>query len=118
MISIESSDDIRAYRRELPGGGFVAIDVQPIRTAFWQPRRYRGEVVVERRQVERDRVNPPVVAHAEGVSVDAVVETLLPAARSNEMIGAALIRLGHVPRVANINVSQGNSANTLRSSAL
>jgi hypothetical protein len=89
-----AGDMVRPYRRELPGGGFVAIDVQPVRSGLWRPRRYAGAVVVERRSAWRSGNHPsPVIARASGRSVEEVVQALLPAARSNEAIGAAFLRL-------------------------
>jgi hypothetical protein len=82
--------------RELPGGGFVAIDV------IGAARRARGqfdaEVIVERRSNWR-RVGhqPPIVARSSGTTFDAVVEMLMPLAQSNSAIGSALIERGLAP---------------------
>ena len=101
MIPIELADEVYAYRRELPGGGYVAIDVHPARSAFWRARSYRGEVIVERRSVGRgDDHRPPVIARAAGNTVEEVVQALLPAARCNETIGAALLRMTRVAGAA------------------
>jgi hypothetical protein len=92
------TNGIRAYHRALPGGGFVAIDVHAIRTPFWRPRRYEGEIVVERRSAWRDGDHPsPVIARAADSSVEAVVQRLLPTALRNEAIAAALLRLNPAP---------------------
>jgi hypothetical protein len=83
----------RAYSRELPGGGFVAIDVTPAMSLF-HGRRYHGTLTVERRVPwRRDGHAAPVIAKASGASVEAVVEQLLPAAQYNPAIGAALMHL-------------------------
>jgi len=81
----------RAYTRELPGGGFVAIDVTPV-TSLLHGRRFHGTLTVERRSNwRRDGHTPPVIGHASGSSVEAVVRQLLPAAESNPAIGTALL---------------------------
>jgi hypothetical protein len=86
---------IDAYRRDLPGGGFVAVEVQPMRTSWWRHPRYEGRVLVERRSEARDGDHSsPVIARATGNTVEEVVQALLPAARCNEAIGAAFLRLG------------------------
>jgi hypothetical protein len=86
---------INAYRRDLPGGGFVALEVQPMRTSWWRHPRYEGRVLVERRSTSRDGDHAsPVIARATGDTVEEVVQALLPAARCNEAIGAAFLRLG------------------------
>src|SRR5512146_1984013 len=53
----------RAYSRELPGGGFVAIDVTPVISLF-HGRRYHGTLMVERRVAwRRDGHAAPVIAN-------------------------------------------------------
>jgi hypothetical protein len=95
MASNGRDNCIDAYRRDLPGGGFVAVEVQPMRTSWWRQPRYEGRVLVERRSVSREGDHAsPVIARATGDSVEEVVQALLPAARSNEAIGAAFLRLG------------------------
>lgn len=81
----------RAYVRELPGGGFVAIDVAPV-TSLFHRRHYHGTLMVERRASwRREGHTAPVIGEASGSSVEAVVEQLLPAAEWNPAIGAALM---------------------------
>ena len=64
---MSTRDDIRAYRRDLPGGGFVAIDIVPARSGLWRPRRYAGSVVVERRADARAAGDAaPVIARGSG----------------------------------------------------
>ena len=85
----------RVFERRLPGAGFVAIEVRPS-TSFWRDPVFHGRVVVERRAISRDADDePPIVATASGASLEVVVQQLLPAAQSNETIGAALIRTEH-----------------------
>jgi hypothetical protein len=81
----------RAYTRELPGGGFVAIDVTRA-TSMLHGHRFHGELIVERRATwRRDGHVPPVIGQASGSSVESVVRQLLPAAESNPAIGTALL---------------------------
>jgi hypothetical protein len=88
-----NSETQRAYTRDLPGGGFVAIDVTSTASLF-HGRRYQGTLMVERRvNWRRDGHTPPVIAEASGSSVEAVVQQLLPAAQYNPAIGAALLHL-------------------------
>ncbi len=82
----------RAFVRQLPGGGFVAIDVVPV-TSMFHRRRYHGSLVVERRASSRRQGHvPPVIAEAVGKTVESVIQQLLPAAEYNPAIGAALLR--------------------------
>lgn len=81
----------RAYTRELPGGGFVAIDVTPV-TSLLHGRHFHGTLIVERRASWRRAGHPaPVIGEASGSSREAVVRQLLPAAESNPAIGMALL---------------------------
>ena len=90
---LENSHPFRAFERNLPGGGFVAIDVTADQSFRLRPV-FRGNVVVERRVVSRRPGHePPVIATATSSSFDEVVAELLPAARCNATIGAALLRL-------------------------
>jgi hypothetical protein len=74
----------RLYRRQLPGGGFVAIEATPFRTLMGA-RRYRGEIVVERRanRGRREGHRAPIVATVTSESVATVLHTLFPLAYSN-----------------------------------
>ena len=83
----------RAYKRALPAGGFVAIDVVQTRS-FWRGRMYEGKLVVERRSKSRRQGHvPPVVGQTWGRTVEEVVQQLLPSAQYNPAIGAAILRL-------------------------
>jgi hypothetical protein len=66
---LQNSKCTRAFERRLAGGGFVAIEVEPIRS-MWRNAGFRGRVVVERRSVQQ----------------------LFAAAQSNATIAAALVR--------------------------
>ncbi len=91
MNKATSSTTHRVYERELPGGGYVAIDMT--RERSFLRRRYHGEVVVERRAAARRRgANAPVIAEERGSSITEVVNRLMPAAGSNVAIAAALLR--------------------------
>jgi hypothetical protein len=82
----------RAYTRELPGGGYAAIEVSTDTPLFGRPT-YRGVLVVERRgSSRRDHDEPPVVAAASGLSSESVIRQLLSTAQSNAAIGLALIQ--------------------------
>jgi hypothetical protein len=95
----DRADVIRVYQRDLPDRGFVAIDVRRVRAGLWRPRRYAGSVIVERRSARRNGNHPPpVIARAAGRTVEDVVQALLPAARSNETIGAACLRFSRMRR--------------------
>jgi hypothetical protein len=87
----KSAKTQRPYTRELPGGGFVAIDVTAAGSLFHR-RHYHGTLMVERRAGwRREGHSPPVIAEASGSTVESVVQQLLPAAEWNPAIGAALM---------------------------
>jgi hypothetical protein len=90
-MSTATSTPERVYYRDLPGGGFVAIDVN-LDARWLRRRRYRGALIAERRAPPRAAAAAPVLAEATGNSVDAVVQQLFPAAQSNLAIGAAFLR--------------------------
>jgi len=81
----------RAYSRELPGGGFVAIDVTPVKSLF-HTKYFHGTLMVERRSDgRREGHDAPIIAEATGSSAESVVQQLLPVAESNPAIGTALM---------------------------
>lgn len=93
----------RVFVRELPGGGFVAIEVTAVSgwTALLGRTRYRGEVIIERRteQTRRSGHAAPAIAAAEGASVAELLGELFPIASSNvELAARCLERSG--PRVS------------------
>ena len=68
----------RARVRQLPSGGFVAIDVTA-GYATGRPRVYHGALVVEHGdEAHRDGYSPSVVASTNGASAESVVRQLLP----------------------------------------
>lgn len=86
----------RVFTRDLPGGGYVAIEIDS-RRSLLHPRRLTGHVIVERRaDVRRDGHAAPRVAVASGNTVEDVMQQLLPVAESNAAIGAALLRMSPV----------------------
>lgn len=88
------SDSQQIYFRQLPGGGFVAIEVSPVRTLLGQ-RRYRGEVVVERRiAIGRREGHPaPRIARAEAATVGTLFHELFPVAQSNAAVASGCLVL-------------------------
>lgn len=84
----------RAFLRELPGGGFAAIDIS-VDAPIWRRPVYRGTLTVERRSTWRAAGHaPPVIGTASGPTAKSVLLQLLPVAQSNVAIGAALCELG------------------------
>jgi hypothetical protein len=81
------------YRRELPGGGFVAIDVDRERTDREVPR---ARVYLERRgHLDRRSGHPPIVlAEADGDEHSPGFTELYQIAADNAAIARALLRLG------------------------
>jgi hypothetical protein len=78
------------YRRTLPGGGFVNVDVEsPSDTGL-----HRAYVAVERRAdpMRRDGHAPPIVAKAEGGTRQSVFAQLLSIAADNVAVARALLR--------------------------
>jgi hypothetical protein len=87
------SKTLRAYQRELPGGGFVAIDITTAVTML-RGRCWYGRIVVERRSEPSRRTgNAPVIGHAADKTMELVMQQLLPTALCNQSIGAAILRL-------------------------
>ena len=78
------------YRRTLPGGGFVNVELDPPTTSG----THRAHVEVERRTdpQRRDGHAPPVVASAEGGTRQSVFAQLLAVAADNVAVARALLR--------------------------
>jgi len=90
----ESSKHDCPFERELPGGGFVAIEVVSTKSLWGKPT-FQGRVIVERRSTPRGSAHSaPVIATATASTLDGVMRELFPVAQSNASIGAALLRLG------------------------
>ena|ERR1051325_9117164 len=81
------------YRRELPGGGYVAIKVWRDRTEREMPRTW---VCLERRGHDDRRVGhePIVIAEADGDERSPAFGELYQIAADNAAIARALLRLG------------------------
>jgi hypothetical protein len=86
-----SALNVRVFRRDLPGAGFVAIDVATGRSLLGR-RRFNGCVVVERRSKPTRGGVAPIIARACADSMEGVIQQLLPSALSNAAIGAVLLR--------------------------
>ena len=82
----------RLYCRDLPGGGFVALDVHE--DASLAGDGFVGRIIVERRAepARREGCTPPVIAELHAPTTGTLLHHLLPIARSNPAIGAALLR--------------------------
>ncbi len=75
------------YTRDLPGGGFVSIEVLP-----HSPSTFRAQVCVERRSDPKRRVGhmPPVIADLTGATQASVFKTLYEIASDNVAIANGL----------------------------
>jgi len=88
----ESAKHDCPFVRDLPGGGYVAIEVVATRS-LWGKARFQGRVIVERRSNPRGQADSaPVIATATASTLDRVMRELFPVAQSNASIGAALLR--------------------------
>ena len=77
------------YTRELPGGGYVAIEALPADGA-----QYRARISVERRTDPARRVGhlPPVIAEAAGPSRTSVFNELYRIASDNVAVARGILR--------------------------
>jgi hypothetical protein len=94
MMRTERRSAERIYERTLPGGGFVAIEVMPVRNVLGR-QRYRGNVVVERRgERERRKGHPaPSVAQASAATVATILHELFPVAHSNVTLASGCLAI-------------------------
>jgi hypothetical protein len=76
------------YSRELPGGGFVAID------ALTDGRAKHARLWVERRAdpLRRSGHLPPIIAEADGDDADQLLAALQPIAADNLALALAIRR--------------------------
>ena len=84
-------DDERVlYSRTLPGGGYVAVEADPLTSG----ERFRAHLRVERRsdRIRRDGHTPPVIAMAEGTNYDTAFSELFAIAKDNVSIARCLLR--------------------------
>ncbi|MGH7663219.1 MAG: hypothetical protein ACRENI_02820 [Gemmatimonadaceae bacterium] len=77
------------YTRELPGGGYVAIEGEAATDAV-----FRARVSVERRAdpLRRSGHPPPVIAESEGATRAAVFNELYRIASDNVALASAILR--------------------------
>ncbi|MEX2154444.1 MAG: hypothetical protein WD825_13975 [Gemmatimonadaceae bacterium] len=88
MVKARGPHSQQIYKRQLPGRGFVTIEVSTVRNVLGR-RKYHGEVVVERRSPERrEGHDAPVIARADAVTMGTVFHELFPTAHSNVAIAA------------------------------
>ncbi|HJQ19430.1 MAG TPA: hypothetical protein VJ867_03705 [Gemmatimonadaceae bacterium] len=92
MPVIDKRESQQVYVRSLPGGGYVSIEVRPVRSVLGQ-RRYLGELIVEQRleASRREGHIAPAVAHVEGESIAAVLHELYPLAQSNTAVANSVL---------------------------
>ena len=78
------------YRRTLPGGGYVDVEVDP----STETGTHRAHIAVERRAdpSRRDGHVPPVIATAEGRTLQGVFAKLFAIAADNVSVALALLR--------------------------
>jgi hypothetical protein len=97
MIDPTPAATTRLYERRLPSGGYVAIQVSPVRPLFGPPK-VRGEIVVERRpESRRAGHRPPIAACAEDEWTKNIVDALYPIANSDGALADVLARKVMVP---------------------
>jgi hypothetical protein len=97
MTATTPEEPTRLYERRLPSGGYVAIEVRPVRTLFG-PMKIRGQVVVERRpESRRPGHRAPIAAFAEDAREEEIVLALLPIAKSDSTLAEVLARKVTVP---------------------
>lgn len=95
MYSTERIGSTRAFTRELPGGGYVAIEVTTTTKPDGAPACH-GEVLVERRAVldRREGHAMPVIAEATADDAAGVLDALFPIATSNALVARRLLNRG------------------------
>ena len=86
------------YRRPMPGGGYVEVELDAARqSADGEPgtRRHRGRVVMERRVDPGRRYGhrAPVIAELAGDDRDEVMSELFRLAQDNAALARSLLRL-------------------------
>ena len=82
------------YQRELPGGGYVAIDALSRGEGRWHARLW-----VERRPdpARRSGHPPPIVLETDDTDLEAAVARLVAVAADNVALAQALRRRGTTP---------------------
>jgi hypothetical protein len=80
------------YHRQLPGGGYVEIEMELMSSG--EPARPRGRLIVERRTDHGRRLGhqPPVVADLQHDDADALMTELYRLAHDNAAIARGLMQ--------------------------
>jgi hypothetical protein len=100
MRKRDARNSEQIYRRPLPGGGFVTIEATPVHNLLGK-RRYRGDVVVERRTGSDRRIghDAPIVACAEAQTIATIFHELFPVAQSNAALATKCLAAAKGRRV-------------------
>jgi hypothetical protein len=82
------------YRRPMPGGGYVDVEMEVVREHADGTGRAYGRLILERRsdQSRRTGHQPPVVAEVSGDDVDEVLAHLFSLAQDNAALARSLMR--------------------------
>ncbi|MDB4881585.1 MAG: hypothetical protein JWL95_351 [Gemmatimonadetes bacterium] len=82
------------YRRPMPGGGYVDVEMDAVRGSTEVVARAWGKVILERRADHRRRTGhrPPVVAEMAGDDADELMAELFRLARDNAALARSLMR--------------------------
>src|SRR5919112_5686610 len=85
------------YRRPMPGGGYVEVEVEalPVGAPEERDRRLRGRIVMERRADPSRRYGhqAPVVAELTGDDRDELTTELFRLAQDNAALARSLMRM-------------------------
>jgi hypothetical protein len=86
------------YRRPMPGGGYVEVELDAVRASAGQEpgkRPHRGRVVMERRVDPGRRYGhrAPVIAELAGDDRDELMSELFRLAQDNAALARSLLRL-------------------------
>jgi hypothetical protein len=82
------------YRRPMPGGGYVDVELEAERESETAGRSASGRVIMERRAEHGRRAGhqPPVVAEMVGDDIDELMAELFRLARDNAALARSLMR--------------------------
>src|SRR4051812_39194664 len=82
------------YRRTMPGGGYVEVEVDAVGEPADGHGRRRGRVILERRaeRGRRDGHQAPIVAELIGEDVDALMAELFRLVRDNAALARSLMQ--------------------------
>ena len=95
---LESAPCTPIYRRPMPGGGYVEVELDPLPTQAVREERggpIRGRVIMERRADPGRRFghHAPVVAELAGDDRDELMADLFRLARDNAALARSLMRM-------------------------